>query len=355
MTVYVDNLTGGGAWRSVRGSEPGAWSAVHLPFQILGPLIINAGGRQLVISAFRQQAIMALLLLEANHVVPIERLAESIWGSQPPPTVRRQVQICVSVLRKSLRNVGAPGMIATHPPGYIFTVGADSLDLLQFDRFAVAGRVAAAAGQTSDAVEAWQAALALWNGVPAEGIDSPLIRAAGILLTERRLALLEDCVELELQLGRSTDAVGELMAVINENPFRERLREQLMRALYFSGRLPDALAVYRQGRRLMVDELGIEPSTELRYLEQQMLTGEYLTPIVYVMGRRGDLAPPLNLREAFSPTSPDGDVQSWIWLVIDCAATVGRLAASEGPGYQIRTRAAGSSHSSSVALTPNAV
>jgi DNA-binding SARP family transcriptional activator/tetratricopeptide (TPR) repeat protein len=241
-------------------------------FRILGPMEV-AGGR-LALDAPRQRVVLAMLLVEANKVVPLDRLADAVWDDGPPATARSQVQICISILRRELARAGMPDMIVTRAPGYQLRVDDDDLDLLLFDRHTVEARRAVAEQRHSDAAAALRAALRYWSGEPLAGIDSRLVRTAATKIAERLLAACEDRIELDLQLGAHHDVVGDLLTLVAEHPLRERLRALLMIALYRAGRQPEALAVYRQAREEFAEELGIEPSVELRNLERAILTGD---------------------------------------------------------------------------------
>jgi DNA-binding SARP family transcriptional activator/Tfp pilus assembly protein PilF len=212
-----------------------------------------------------------MLLIEANHVVPVDRLVDAVWDESPPSTARSQVQICVSALRRALAAAGVSGQIVTRAPGYLFQLAEDDLDLRVFDRLGAAGRARAANGQLAEASATFRRALALWRGPPLAGVTSRVVGAASVSLTERRLALLEEAIDIELQLGRHHEAIGELMVLAAEQPARERLRALLMTALYRDGRQTEALEVYQRGRQALIAELGLEPGRELQQLHRAIL------------------------------------------------------------------------------------
>ncbi|MFL5935313.1 MAG: BTAD domain-containing putative transcriptional regulator [Gaiellaceae bacterium] len=240
-----------------------------MEYRVLGPLEVRDGDRSLPLAGAKQRALLALLLVHANHVVSRDRLIDELWGDQPPETAVTTLQVYVSRLRKVL----PPQTLHTRAPGYLLEVEPDDLDLHRFQRLLVEGREACAAGEAERAAQLLHAALALWRGAAlAEFAFEPFAQAEIGRLEELRLAAVEERIDADLALGRHADLIGELEALIAENPHRERLRGQLMLALYRSGRQAEALAAYQEARRALVDELGIEPSADLQRLEKQILT-----------------------------------------------------------------------------------
>ena len=234
-------------------------------FRLLGPFEVLEDDRPVDLPKGKPRALLARLLLDAGRVVSAETLVESIWGDPSPPSAPKVLQVYVSQLRKAL----GPGRIETRAPGYRLRAERDEYDLGRFETLADAARA------TSDSVRRAQflaEALALWRGPGlAEFRREPFARPAARRLAELRLGALEARIEAELELGRHERLVAELETLVEEEPLREQLRRQLMVALYRSGRQAEALAVYRAGRRLLVDELGIEPSPELQDLERAIL------------------------------------------------------------------------------------
>ncbi|MFI6502504.1 AfsR/SARP family transcriptional regulator [Nonomuraea typhae] len=237
-------------------------------FKILGPLLVEDEGEELHLGGSLQRVVMAMLLLEANRVVPLERMIEAAWGENPPGTARNQVQIRISQLRRVLRDTAPPYQtLITRPPGYLVKVGPGRLDLAEFDEL-----VARAGGeQPVQAARTLRAALALWRGPALSDVDSDLIRPVVHDLEERRLLAHEQCLELELGLGRHLQLVGELRRLTQAHPLRERMHQHLMLALYRSGRQAEALDAYRAYREMLLDTLGLEPGDELRRLELAVL------------------------------------------------------------------------------------
>ncbi|WP_279787434.1 BTAD domain-containing putative transcriptional regulator [Sphaerisporangium sp. TRM90804] len=237
---------------------------------------------------------MANLLLDANRVVTVDRLIDAIYGEVLPPTSKAQVQICISALRRLFAANGEPAIISTHPRGYIMRVDDEQLDARRFEALTTQARRDRDAGHIEDAVKQYREALALWRGEALEGIDSRPVRAAASRLAEDRITTNEDCLQLELDLGRHYELVGELTALVAEHPLRERLCGQLMLALYRSGRQAEALRVYRFARETLVEELGIEPNEQLQRLEYSILTSDESlnSPVRQTAGTVGAAAEP---------------------------------------------------------------
>jgi DNA-binding SARP family transcriptional activator len=241
-----------------------------MEFSILGPLEVRGDGdRPLELGGRKQRALLAVLLLHANRVLSSGNLIEALWGDSPPETAPTALQGYVSHLRKALAPAAA---IVTRAPGYVLELEEEELDLNRFERIVEEARRAAAEGDAAKAAGQLREALALWRG-PALGdlADEPFARAEALRLEELRLAAFEERIEADLRLGRHATLVGELETYVAQQPLRERPRAQLMLALYRSGRQAEALAAYREARRVLVDELGIEPGRELQELEQAIL------------------------------------------------------------------------------------
>jgi len=240
-------------------------------FRILGPLEARAGPERLELGGARQQVVLAVLLLNANHVVSVGRLLEAVYGEELPPTARSQTQITISALRRLLAADGQDGIISTRGQGYAIEVGDGQLDSLRFDALVAQAR---AADDPAGAVARYRDALRLWRGPALADLDSELLRAAAARLDEQRIAVNEDRLALELGLGRHHELTGELTELTAEHPLREQLPELLMLALYRCGRSAEALQVYRQVRRRLRDELGLEPGERLRELERAILAAD---------------------------------------------------------------------------------
>jgi DNA-binding SARP family transcriptional activator len=242
-------------------------------FRLLGPLEVVEDGREITVGAGRRRALLALLLLHRNAVVPAERLIEELWDGRPPPTASKSLQVQVSQLRKELASAGQNGgLLLTRAGGYVLEVEPESVDIACFERTVAEGEEALADGRPSDAAARLRQALALWRGPALVDFAYESFAQDEIArLDELRLAALEDRIEADLALGRHRQVVAELESLTAAHPLRERLRAQLMLALYRCGRKADALEAYREGRRRSVDELGLEPGPALRELETQIL------------------------------------------------------------------------------------
>ena len=236
----------------------------RIEFRLLGPLEVVARGAVLPIGGPRRRAVLALLLLNANRAVSRERLTEGLWGESPPETVANSLQVAVHGLRKVLGSE----RIERRGDGYLLHVQPGELDLERFE-----GLVARARGQEPRAASTTFAeALDLWRGPPlTDGGGAPYASVETARLDDLRLAAVEGRIEADLASGGDEPLVPELEALIAEHPYRERLRRQLMLALYRVGRQAEALEVYQDARRVLVEELGIDPSPELQELERAIL------------------------------------------------------------------------------------
>src|SRR5262245_21358514 len=244
----------------------------RMEFRILGPLEVSEHGRILKVGPPKQRALLAILLLHANEVLAPARLIHELWGENPPRTARQTLWVYISQLRKRLPANGPGHIVATEPAGYLVRLQRNQLDATRFAALAADGGNLLAAENLQAAAQRLREALSLWRGPAlADFHYEPFAWADGARLDELRLVCLERRMEADLQLGCAAELVGELEALVAEHPWRESLRRQLMLAFYWSGGQADALAAYRQTRSLLVDELGIEPSTALRELHTGML------------------------------------------------------------------------------------
>jgi DNA-binding SARP family transcriptional activator len=238
-----------------------------LEFRILGPLEVVDGGAAVALPSQKQRALLALLLINNGEVVSTDRLIDELWGERPPKTAPNVLQNLVSQLRKVLPQ----SLVVTRAPGYRIDVEPDQLDLRLFERL-----VAEAQGRDAQArAHLLRDALAIWRGPPLadlqfEGSASGEVRR----LEELRQQAVEERIDVDLELGGGRELVGELEALVVRWPLRERLRGQLMLALYRAGRQAEALGAYHDARRVLVDELGIEPSPALQQLYRSMLRHE---------------------------------------------------------------------------------
>jgi len=236
-----------------------------MEFRLLGPLAVLDGDRSLDLGRGRQRALFAVLLLHANEVVSTDRLIDELWGETPPRTALKSVQVYVSRLRKELGD----GRLVTEPPGYSLRVERSELDLAHFEQLVAESDVADCQGSAARL----RRALELWRGPPlADLAYEPFAQAEIARLEELRWAATERRIDADLACGRHAELIGELQALIAEHPLRERLRAQLMLALYRSGRQADALSAYRAAQRELSVQLGLEPGEGLRSLEQAILS-----------------------------------------------------------------------------------
>ncbi|MDT0267353.1 BTAD domain-containing putative transcriptional regulator [Streptomyces sp. DSM 44915] len=239
-------------------------------FRVLGLLQV-VGAEQVLVTARRQQVVLALLLLNANRLVTLDGLVAGLWDGDPPATARAQVQTAISALRRLLARAGLGERIHTRGVGYVIEVAPGELDLTVFDELLARGRAALDTADPHRARRAFREALALWRGEPVAGVDGRLVAAHRARIAERRVGAVEECVEAELRLGLHRETLGELTQLVAEHPLRERLVGQLMTALYRADRRVEALAAYRALRAALVTELGLEPSAALRRLHQDVL------------------------------------------------------------------------------------
>jgi predicted ATPase/DNA-binding SARP family transcriptional activator len=272
------------------GREP------ELAFAILGPLEVRIQGQVVPPPAHKPSAVLALLLLHANETVSTDRLIDAVWGERPPARAKAALQVYVGQLRRALepdREARSAGrVLVSEPAGYRLLVGDDALDRARFEALLAAGRDALAGGRDASAAAQLRAALELWRGpVLADFAYEPWARNEADRLEELRLVCLEERIEADLRLGHHGALVGELDALVRAHPLRERPRAQLMLALYRSGRQAEALDAYQRARRLLVDELGIDPSPELRELEAAILRQDEALA-------HGRVRPPTNLPSA---------------------------------------------------------
>jgi YVTN family beta-propeller protein len=239
-----------------------------MQFRILGSLEVAKDGRPIALGGTRQRAVLAILLLHRREVVSVDRLVDELWGERSPGTATKTVQVYVSRLRKEL----GEGVLLTRGGGYMLDIEPEQLDAARFERLAQEGRQALERGELSGARDLLGDALDLWRG-PALGdlAYEEFAQGAVARLDELRQATLEERIEADLALGRHSALIPELETLAREHPTRERLRAQLMLALYRSGRQADALASYQDARRSFAEQLGLEPTRELQDLEQAIL------------------------------------------------------------------------------------
>lgn len=269
-----------------------------MEFCLLGPLEVIVHGEEVAIGGGRRRALLAILLLHRNEVVPAERLIDELWDGDPPPTAAKGLQVQVSQLRRELgRAPGADVALLTRAGGYVLTVPDGATDVMRFERCVDEAERARAAGRVAEAAAQLRVGLRLWRGPPlADFTYEPFAAREIARLEELRLAALEARIDADLALGRHAAVVAELEALVAAHPLRERARGLLMLALHRCGRQSDALETFREGRRRSVDDLGLEPGRDLRALESRILADDpELAPprVIAPRGRAARRAPAL--------------------------------------------------------------
>jgi DNA-binding SARP family transcriptional activator len=258
---------------------------------VLGSFEVRVAGQPVPLGGEKQRALLAILALRANDVVAREWLLEELWADDPPATAVKALQVYVSRLRKVL----PAGALVTRPPGYVLEIDPEQVDVHRFERIVTeAGDV-----DPAQASVLLRSALALWRGPPfSEFGDEPFARIEAARLEDLHLAALKDLIDADLALGRHRALIPELRRLIERHPYRERLRGQLMIALYRSGRQAEALDAY-QAARSVLDKVGLEPGTALRTIERQILTQDPIldlaepAPLARGIGGRALLPGPL--------------------------------------------------------------
>jgi predicted ATPase/DNA-binding SARP family transcriptional activator len=308
---------------------------------LLGPLLATRDGRRLELGGAQPRLLLALLALDPGRVVGADRLIDGIWGERLPSEPANALQVVVSRLRRAL----APDQpVVSQPPGYLLAVEPDQVDAVRFERLVAAGRAAAAAGRSEQAGELLGQALALWRGdALADFPGSPAARAAATRLEELRLAALEDRIEVDLALGRQAQVVGELQALVEREPLRERLHAQLMRALYATGRQADALAAYQRARAVLAERAGLDPGPELRRLQERLLAQDPALPTAPELAARAAVPEPAGAPP--SPSNLPAALTSFVGRQAEIAEVGellgrGRLVTLVGPGGAGKTRLA---------------
>ena len=239
-----------------------------LEFRILGSFEVVDDEGSLALGGPKQQALLAALLLHRGEVISSDRLIDELWGGRPPATAVKTLRVYVSNLRKALGD----GFLVTRGHGYLLTPKPDQVDVEPLREVGRGGSSRARAGDAMAARERLRAALALWRGSAlADFSYEPFAGPEIARLEEARLSALKDRIDADLALGSDGALIAELEGLVAANPLQERLRGQLMRALYRAGRQADALTVYRQTRELLREELGLEPSRMLQELERSIL------------------------------------------------------------------------------------
>jgi DNA-binding SARP family transcriptional activator/DNA polymerase III delta prime subunit len=248
--------------------QPPVDLASHMTqYRVLGPLEVAGPGGAVALPGGKARALLARLLVDVNRTVSVDAIVDSLWGEDVPASAIKMVHVYVSQLRKAL----PAGTLQTRAPGYVLEVAPKAVDLVQFTRLRREGRMALDAGDAERAAAKLRAGLELWRGAALAEFAEPFAAPQATHLEELYVACTEDRIEADLALGHHADLVGELRMIIAGHPLRERPRRQLMLALFRAGRQAEALAVYHEFRRVLQDELGIEPSSALVELQAKVL------------------------------------------------------------------------------------
>jgi YVTN family beta-propeller protein len=246
--------------------------AAMIDYRLLGPIEVSLNGRALEIGGQKQRALLAILVLSENKPVSRDVLVDRLWGEHPPAGAQHTLEVYVSRLRKTLEPAAGRQVVVTRPGAYLLRAPREQIDICRFERLAGAGRRALAENMPRRAAAEFRDALALWRGAPLADLSGERLAEAEIArLEELRAGVIEDRIEADLALGRHADVVIELEALVAAYPLRERLHQQLMITLYRCGRQAEALAAYRSARRMLVEELGIEPGPGLKRVERAIL------------------------------------------------------------------------------------
>lgn len=242
-----------------------------MEFLLLGTPMVRCAEQRIGFRGHPQRAVFAALALHSNQVVAVDRLVDVVWPERPPRTAQAQIHKAVSALRVLLtEQLGGGERIETIFPGYLLRAEPGDVDAEVFHEDLRVAAAAAAAGHPAEAAGRMRCALARWSGPALEGV--PGLAAEATYLEEKRLTTVEECAETELALGGSAELVAELEKLVVRHPLRERLRALHMLTLYRCGRRAEALQAYRSARRLLHDELGLEPGPDLRRIEHAILT-----------------------------------------------------------------------------------
>src|SRR3954466_13223236 len=286
---------------------------------LLGELqVLDDDDKNVVVAGAKLRALLVMLALEAGRAVSADQLVDGLWGPDSSAAARNGLQGLVSKLRRAL---GSASLVATRGGGYALEVPPEAVDLPRFEQFVAAGRASASRGDLAGAIEIMADAESLWRGSALAEFAYEEFAAADITrISELRLAAVEERLDLELQLRRHRVVIGDLESLVAAHPLRERLRGLLMIALYRAGRQADALRVFQEGRRILGEELGLDPGPELRQLEAAILaqdpTLDAPSRAAADEAKQGDTPP--TIPESLTPlVGRDGDVHEVVRLITD--------------------------------------
>lgn len=242
-----------------------------MEYRILGPVEVRDAGIEIPLDGVKQRTVLAALLISEGRFLSDAEMSTLLWGSNPPATLNAQIYNYISRLRKTL---GPDVSITRLTSGYLMRIGTASFDLLDFEKLATSGQTALRAKRHEDASRLLRAALALWRGPALANVSEYLTDAEGPRIEETRISVIESLIEADLTMGRHAQVLPELTKLVGQYPLRERFRAQLMTTLYRCDRQAEALVLYEQSRRMLADELGIEPGTLLREIHHAILIAD---------------------------------------------------------------------------------
>ncbi|MEV7613327.1 BTAD domain-containing putative transcriptional regulator [Streptomyces sp. NPDC089799] len=275
----------------------------QLGFKVLGPLEVSAGDEDISLGGARQRTILALLLLTPGRVVSVDTMVETVWNMNPPTTARTQVAICVAALRKIFKAAGVDeDVIVTAHPGYLLRTDGHRIDSLEFAALVHEAEAHAGDGRLKESAHHYARALGLWRGTAFAGVGGQVIDDESDRLEEHRLNAYDDSTLVHLELGQHQELIPELVARVRDHPLRERIRHHLMLAQYRSGRRADAMESFREARRHLIDELGIEPGPDLQELHDAILRDD---PSLAAAAPAAERAPAAPVRTIPSELPPD--------------------------------------------------
>lgn len=301
----------------------------QVKFSALGPLTVTVDGASIPLGGARQRTILGLLLVVPGRVVPLDTLVDAVWNSNPPPTARTQVAICVGALRKIFKNAGVEGdVLITEYPGYVLRTEGYWFDQSEFSALIRTAEAQVQEDRLEEAARSYTEALGLWRGPAFAGVSAQQIDDEAARLEELRLNACDDAAGVELELGRHQELIPTLAAMVRDHPLRERTRSHLMLAQYRSGRRADAMETYRDARTQFIEDLGIAPGPDLQELHDSILRDDpsLAAPAQPAAERRGTV-PPVTV-----PIELPADVPAFTGRADELAALESLVTASEDSG-----------------------
>ena len=304
MKTLLPGVGGGGRFGGVAGRRKVSETVV-LRVGVLGPVTVWNGNEELRVGQPRQQAVLGILAMRANRVISRGELVDAVWGQDPPASAEGGIYTYVAGLRRIIeptRSVRGPGrVLVSSGAGYVLHLVPGQPDAVAFEQHLARARQLRKNGDPVGAVDALESALGLWRGVAFAGVPGPFAETERVRLAELRSGAAEERADVLLWLGRHEEVVPDLTALVTDHPLRERMRGLLMIALYRCGRPAEALRVFQDGRRVLAEELGIDPGTDLSRIHQQVLTSDPALNLASPAAASGPASPP---RPAAKPTPP---------------------------------------------------